>query len=103
MARSTLEDFVLKEKLGSGSYGAVYRAVRKVDRCERNHGAKWNTRSVFCACAAQAAVLSIWRHDKAVYVHERATGSVYAAFDPVAVLMAPADSSMPLKKWTCRA
>lgn len=33
MARSTLEDFIVKEKIGTGSYGAVYRATRKVDRC----------------------------------------------------------------------
>ncbi|WIA21015.1 hypothetical protein OEZ85_005347 [Tetradesmus obliquus] len=32
MARSTLEDFIVKEKIGTGSYGAVYRATRKVDR-----------------------------------------------------------------------
>jgi NIMA (never in mitosis gene a)-related kinase len=32
MARSTLEDFVLKDKLGSGSYGVVYKVIRKIDR-----------------------------------------------------------------------
>ncbi len=32
MARSTLDDFVLQEKLGSGSYGVVWKVVRKVDR-----------------------------------------------------------------------
>jgi serine/threonine protein kinase len=32
MARSTLEDFVVRDKLGSGSYGTVYKVVRKLDR-----------------------------------------------------------------------
>lgn len=32
MARSTLDDFVFKDKLGSGSYGCVHRVIRKVDR-----------------------------------------------------------------------
>ncbi|MEW5302088.1 MAG: hypothetical protein WDW36_004898 [Sanguina aurantia] len=32
MARSTYEDFLIKEKIGSGSYGVVYKVIRKVDR-----------------------------------------------------------------------
>ena len=32
MARSTYDDFVIKEKIGSGSYGVVYKVIRKVDR-----------------------------------------------------------------------
>lgn len=32
MARSTYEDFIIKEKIGSGSYGVVFKVVRKVDR-----------------------------------------------------------------------
>eukprot|EP00877_Chromochloris_zofingiensis_P008776 jgi/Chrzof1/4151/Cz14g00290.t1 len=32
MARSTFDDFVVREKIGSGSYGVVYKVVRKVDR-----------------------------------------------------------------------
>lgn len=32
MARSTYEDFVIKERIGSGSYGVVYKVIRKVDR-----------------------------------------------------------------------
>ncbi|GAX78668.1 hypothetical protein CEUSTIGMA_g6106.t1 [Chlamydomonas eustigma] len=32
MARSTFEDFKVLEKIGSGSYGVVYKVVRKVDR-----------------------------------------------------------------------
>jgi serine/threonine protein kinase len=31
-ARSTLADFVLHEKIGAGSYGVVWRVVRKVDK-----------------------------------------------------------------------
>jgi hypothetical protein len=48
MARSTLEDFLLKEKIGTGSYGAVYRATRKVDR----YGGKLQT----CCCPASMPV-----------------------------------------------
>lgn len=32
MARSTYEDFIIKEKVGSGSYGVVFKVVRKVDK-----------------------------------------------------------------------
>lgn len=32
MARSTYDDFVMKEKIGSGSYGVVFKVIRKVDR-----------------------------------------------------------------------
>lgn len=32
MARSTYDDFVIKERVGSGSYGVVYKVVRKLDR-----------------------------------------------------------------------
>eukprot|EP00199_Chlamydomonas_sp_CCMP681_P000941 CAMPEP_0119104632 /NCGR_PEP_ID=MMETSP1180-20130426/2800_1 /TAXON_ID=3052 ORGANISM="Chlamydomonas cf sp, Strain CCMP681" /NCGR_SAMPLE_ID=MMETSP1180 /ASSEMBLY_ACC=CAM_ASM_000741 /LENGTH=504 /DNA_ID=CAMNT_0007089451 /DNA_START=36 /DNA_END=1546 /DNA_ORIENTATION=+ len=32
MARSTYDDFNIKEKIGSGSYGVVFKVVRKVDR-----------------------------------------------------------------------
>lgn len=33
MARSTYDDFLIKDKIGSGSYGVVYKVIRKVDRC----------------------------------------------------------------------
>lgn len=32
MARSTYDDFIIKEKIGSGSYGVVFKVVRKVDK-----------------------------------------------------------------------
>jgi NIMA (never in mitosis gene a)-related kinase len=32
MARSNLDDFVLRDKIGSGSYGTVSKVIRKVDR-----------------------------------------------------------------------
>lgn len=32
MARSTYEDFIIKEKIGSGSYGVVFKVVRKIDK-----------------------------------------------------------------------
>jgi hypothetical protein len=48
MARSTLDDFLIKEKIGTGSYGAVYRATRKVDR----YGGKLHT----CCCPASVPV-----------------------------------------------
>lgn len=32
MARSTYDDFVTQERIGSGSYGVVYKVVRKLDR-----------------------------------------------------------------------
>lgn len=32
MARSTYDDFVIRDKLGSGSYGTVWKAIRKVDK-----------------------------------------------------------------------
>jgi serine/threonine protein kinase len=32
MARSTYEDFIMKEKIGSGSYGVVFKVLRKVDK-----------------------------------------------------------------------
>ncbi|KAL6749037.1 NIMA-related kinase 4 [Haematococcus lacustris] len=32
MARSTYDDFIIKEKIGSGSYGVVFKVIRKVDR-----------------------------------------------------------------------
>jgi NIMA (never in mitosis gene a)-related kinase len=31
-ARSTFEDFIIKEKIGSGSYGVVFKVIRKVDK-----------------------------------------------------------------------
>lgn len=32
MARSTYDDFIIKEKIGSGSYGVVFKVVRKIDK-----------------------------------------------------------------------
>jgi serine/threonine protein kinase len=32
MARSTYEDFLIKEKIGSGSYGVVFKVIRKIDK-----------------------------------------------------------------------
>ncbi|EFJ45748.1 NimA-related protein kinase 4 [Volvox carteri f. nagariensis] len=32
MARSTYDDFIIKEKIGSGSYGVVFKVIRKVDK-----------------------------------------------------------------------
>ncbi|PNG63353.1 Serine/threonine-protein kinase Nek6, partial [Tetrabaena socialis] len=32
MARSTYEDFIIKEKIGSGSFGVVFKVIRKVDK-----------------------------------------------------------------------
>jgi hypothetical protein len=58
MARSTLDDFLLKEKIGTGSYGAVYRATRKVDR----YGGKLQTccwpATMQCSGASK---LKLWR------------------------------------------
>jgi hypothetical protein len=53
MARSTLEDFLIKEKVGIGSYGAVYRATRKVDR----YGGK----AVCSCCPASSFRLQAFR------------------------------------------
>lgn len=32
MARSTYDDFIIKEKIGSGSYGVVFKVIRKIDK-----------------------------------------------------------------------
>jgi len=32
MARSTYNDFIINEKIGSGSFGVVYKVIRKIDR-----------------------------------------------------------------------